>query len=265
MKWQMLRLTALWAVLLGGPMFAQPPTLIVDDYLKEVRIFRGTSPDFAKIASSLGVDATLPTLGPGASLVAAVRNDSGGPVELRIVHSVTKGGSTIASDLEVDRYLQAGETALVAPQEIVGALEGLLHAGRPGLFAGSPTVRPLDRYQGATITVSIDSATLANGKFIGADTRKMFDELVAEDKARKKFFSDLTGWLSSGKTQAQIIQTIQERLSQIQPFENQAAITLSGLLEEAQNWLERRGMAFLSTWAASQSAICVNSKPSVHR
>ena len=244
-------------------MSAQPPTVAVNDYLKEVRVFPSTSAEFSQAASKLGVSATLSTLGPGASLVVAIRNDSGGPVEFRILHSVTKGGRT-TTDMEVGRSLQAGEAALAAPKEIGGALAGLLNAGRPGLTAGPPTVQPLDRYQGATITVSIDSATLANGKFIGADTRNMFDELVAEDKARKKLFSDLTGWLSAGETQAQITQALQQRQSQIQPGENQAAITEDALLFEALTQLERRGVASLTNWAQKENA-AVQSKPTLHR
>ena len=57
---------------LAGSISAQTPTATVHDYLSEVRIFPSGSPDFAKIATGLGVDATLPTLGPGASLIVAV-------------------------------------------------------------------------------------------------------------------------------------------------------------------------------------------------
>ena len=76
-------------------MSAQTPTATVHDYLSEVRIFANGSPDFAKIASSLGVDATLNTL-PGASLVVALRNDSGEAIDsMRVMYAVNKGGKPI--------------------------------------------------------------------------------------------------------------------------------------------------------------------------
>jgi hypothetical protein len=86
---------------------AQTPTATVHDYLKEVRIFASGSPEFAQIAASLGVDATLHTLGPGASLAVAIRNDSGQAVEMRVLFEMTKGGKTTPRDLEISRFLAA--------------------------------------------------------------------------------------------------------------------------------------------------------------
>ena len=192
-------------------MSAQTPTAAVNDYLSAVRIFANGSPDFVKIASSLGVDATLPTL-PGASLVAAIRNDSGQAVELRILFQVTTGGKTSPRDLEVGRSLAAGEAMLVGPREIGGVLARLLmKPGFRGLVTGSPTAEPLDAYHGATVTVSIDSATLADGKFIGADTQNIYSRLVAEDAVKKSFFSDLAGLQSAGLSQTQIEQALTTR------------------------------------------------------
>jgi hypothetical protein len=50
---------AVVSTILGATMSAQTPTVVVQDSLTEVRIFPSTSPDFAKVASSLGVDNSL--------------------------------------------------------------------------------------------------------------------------------------------------------------------------------------------------------------
>lgn len=71
-------------------MMAQPPTVTVNDYLKEVRVFPITSAEFSQAASSLGVSASLASLGEGQSLIAAVRNDSGQAVELRILFQIVQ-------------------------------------------------------------------------------------------------------------------------------------------------------------------------------
>ena len=258
---------SLLAALLGGPMSAQPPTLVVNDYLHEVRVFPPTNPEFAQAASSLGMSATLATLGGGASLVVAVRNDSGQPVETRILFQVSKGRKTVPRDLEVGRYFAVGEEALVAPREIGGALARLLNAGKPGLITGSPTVEPLDAYQGATVTVSVDSATFADGRFIGADTQNLFNSLVAEEKAKKKFFSDVVGFLSAGQSQAQIQQemtTRRDAANAAKGIGNLAANTESGLSTAALMHLQHLGMASLGEWVAQENAKLVG-KPSIHR
>ena len=197
-------------------MSAQIPQATVNDYLSEVRIFPPGTADFAQIAAKLGVDATLPTLGAGARLVVAIRNDSGGEVGANVLFQVTKNGRTQPHDLTLGLMLGAGDSALLAPREVSGPLAMMLHPpGKPGLFGftGSPTGGPLDYYEGATVTASVDSATLADGKFIGADTQKLYDQLVANDKAERKFFSDVAALLSAGKTQAEIEQVLTARAS----------------------------------------------------
>ena len=254
-------------------MSAQPPTVAVNDYLKEVRVFPSTSAEFSQAASSLGVSASLATLGAGQSLIVAVRNDSSGPVEARILFQLTKGGKTLPRDLYMGHSLAAGEVTLVAPREINGALAMLLHAGKPGLIAssGSPTAQPLDDFNGATVTVSVDSATLADGKFIGADTQKVFDRLIAEQAAKKKFFSDLAGM--AGQPQAQIEQALTTRKAAADAAKaqmtditdlNLAAQTESGLANGALMQLQYFGMASLTNWAQKENA-AVQSKPTLHR
>jgi hypothetical protein len=245
---------------------AQTPTATVNDYLSEVRIFAPGSPDFAKIASALGVDATLPTLGPGASLIVAVRNDSGQGAEIRILFQGIKNGKTVSSNLQVGRTLAAGEATLVAPREISGVVAELLNAGKPGLITGGPA-RPLDVYQGAVVSVSVDSATLASGKFIGRDTQNLFDQLVADDKAKKKFFSDLTGWLEAGEPQAQIEQALTKRAANAdaaKSYDNWAAFSESTLSRSALSRIKQWGMANLTSWAMKESATWA-AKPSIHR
>jgi hypothetical protein len=255
-------------------MSAQTPTAAVNDYLSEVRIFANGSPDFAKIASSLGVDAALATL-PGASLVAAVRNDSGQAIELRTLFQLTKDGKTTPRDMSLGPSLQAGESALVAPREIRGALTRLmLRPGFQGLVSGSPRPQPLDAYQGATVVVSIDSATLADGKFIGADTQNIYSRLVAEDAAKKSFFSDVAGFQSAGLSQTQIEQALTTRKGTADAAKSQmtggitglnlAAITESGLCNMALMRLQHFGLANLFEYAAKKNAAAA-AKPSIHR
>ena len=101
---------------------------------------------------------------------------------------------------------------LVAPREIGGALARLmLKPGFQGIVSGSPTVQPLDAYQGATVTVSVDSATLADGHFIGADTQNFFERLVAEDAAKRKFFSDVVGFQHAGFSRDHISEELARR------------------------------------------------------
>lgn len=264
----------LLALTIGGVMSAQTPTVTANDYLKEVRVFAPGSAEFAKIASALGVDATLPTLGAGAQLVAAIRNDSGGTVELRILFQLTKGGKTTPRDLQLNQTLQAGESTLVAPREVNGALAGLLNAGKPGLhgFTGSPTVQPLDDYQGATAYVSVDSATLADGKFVGADTQNYFDRLVENDARQKSFFSDLAAQ-SKTLSAAEIKQMLSERQTAAASDRKKSsgmanfplgAQTEYGLCVTALAQLEHFGMAALSTWADRENAK-QQAKPTLHK
>jgi hypothetical protein len=241
----------------------------VNDYLPEVRIFPPASPEFAQIATKLGVDATLSTLGDGRLLLVAIRNDSGQAVELRILFQVTSGGKTMPHDTEVGRVLQAGEATLVAPREVGGALALLMSAGRPGMvtgFTGPPTAQPLDFYQGAQVTASIDSATLlATGKFIGNDTRGLYDQLVAADAARKKFYSDVVEFQAAGLSQSEIEKALTARKANA----DKAALrdlpnTESGLCTEALVRLQYFGIANLFELAAKENA-ALQSKPTLHR
>jgi hypothetical protein len=264
-----------WVLLLlpGGTMSAQPPTVAVNDYLKEVRGFPSTSAEFSQAASSLGVSASLATLGAGQSLIVAIRNDSGGPVEARILFQLTKGGKTTPRDLYFGYSLAAGAVTLIAPREINGALAGLLHAGKPGLvgFTGSPTAQPLDDFNGATVTASVDSATLSDGKFIGADTQKAFPRLVAEHNAKKKFFNDLAGM--AGQSQAQINHALTARKAAADAAKGKmtdltdldlAAQTEAGLAQGALMQLQYFGMASLTSWVEKENA-ALASKPSIHK
>jgi len=264
----------LGASLLLNIAMAQTPTVTVKDYLSEVRIFAPGTPEFAKIVSTLGVDATLPTL-PGASLFAAIRNDSSQAVELRILFQITKGEKTTSRDFEIGHTLAAGEATLVAPREVGGALASLLHAGKPGLatgFSGSSTVLPLDDYQGAAATVSIDSATLADGKFIGADTQNIYSRLVENDARQRSFFADL---VAQSKTlpEAEIVQMLNARKDAAGAAKSKstgianfplADQTEFGLSTGALAQLQHFGMATLASWAERENAR-LQSKPTLHR
>lgn len=252
---------------------AAQTNMVVNDYLKEVRVFSSTSAEFSQAAAILGVSATLSTLGAGQSLVVAVRNDSGGPVELRILFQLApKGGTARTRDLYMGYSLAAGEVTLVAPREINGTLAGLMHAGKPGVIvSGSPIEQPLNDYQGATATASIDSATLVDGKFIGADTQKVFDRLVAEHAAKKKFYSDLAGM--SGQSQAAIEQALTTRKANADAAVRQmtdvtnlnlAANAESGLAAIASMRIQQFGMASLAEWVAQENAT-LDAKPALHK
>jgi hypothetical protein len=176
----------------AGGIMAQTPTAKVHDYLKEVRILPPGSPEFAQIASKLGVDATLSTLGQGASLVVAIRNDSGHAIDsMRILYDINKGGTPIHR-LQHWGSLAAGEAILFGPMEIAGPIYQLQHSQpQMGMITNMRSAQPLDFYQGSEVTFSVDSASLANGKFVGADTQGFFPKLVERDARVKAFFSDL--------------------------------------------------------------------------
>lgn len=259
---------------LAGTMSAQTPTATVHDYLSEVRIFPSGSPDFAKIATGLGVDAALRTL-PGASLVVALRNDSGEGIDsMRIVYLINKGGKSIPRVTLYYSPLGAGAARLVAPVELRG-LAAVLNPAQQGqgLVTGATLSRvpSLVFYQGATVTVSVDSATLAvSGRFIGADTQNFFSRLVAEDAARKSFFSEIAGFQAAGLSQSEIEQTLTKsqadakgQMSGVTGL-NLAAMSESDLCSMALMQLKQGGMANLFEWAAKESA-ALQSKPSIHR
>jgi len=208
-----------------------------------------------------------PLSGQGASLVTAIRNDSGQAVELRILIQLSKGGKTIPFHLEMGRTLATGAVTLVAPPEVGGVLAGLPNAGKPVLAPAPYPVQPLDAYQGAKVTASINSATLASGQFIGAATQNLFDALVAEDKAKRKFFSDLARWVSAGQTQAQIEQALTKRKATADAaysFTNEAAFTEPGLSQAGLAIIQYEGMASLTSWATKENAAWAT-KPSIHR
>ena len=262
---------------LAGSISAQTPTATVHDYLSEVRIFPSGSPDFAKIATGLGVDATLPTL-PGASLVVALRNDSGQTIDsMRIVYLVNKGGKPIPRVTLYYGLLGAGAARLVTPVELRG-LAALLNPAQQGqgLVTGATLSRvpSLVFYQGATVTVSVDSATLAvSGRFIGADTQNFFSRLVAEDAAQKSFFSGVAGFQAAALSQSVIEQALTKRQADADAAKRQmfgitglnlAAMSESDLCSGALMRLKQGGMANLFEWAAKESA-ALQSKPSIHR
>ena len=262
------------ACLLLNIAMAQTPTATVNDYLKEIRIFASGSPDFAKIASSLGVDAALPTI-PGASLVVAIRNDSGQAVEsMRILFQLVKDGQATPRDIELWHGLAAGSAMLTAPREVRGPLVRLVSAGKLGLvgFGGPPEGLPLDDYQGAGATVSIDSITLADGKFIGADTLSFFPLMVAEEAAKKSFFSDLASQ-SRALSVSEIRQALTARQSAAEAAENKsiglanfpfAAMTELRLCTQALMVLEHSGLEDLSSWA-QQEKLKLSSQPTLHK
>ena len=94
---------------------------------------------------------------------------------MRIVYQVQKGVKAIP---RVTLYgsLPAGAATLFAPRELQEAVAALMDPPQPGttfLQTGAPQAQPLDFYQGAGVTVSVDSASLASGRFIGADTQAL--------------------------------------------------------------------------------------------
>ena len=139
------------------------------------------------------------------------------------------------------------------------------------LFQGVPS---LVFYQGATVTVSVDSATLAvSGRFIGADTQNFFSRLVAEDAAQKSFFSDVAGFQAARLSQSEIEQALTKCQADADAAKGQmsgitglnlAAMSESDLCSGALMRLKQGGMANLFEWAAKESA-ALQSKPSIHR
>jgi hypothetical protein len=269
--WLRIRWLLVALPLLGGTMSAQTPTTTVNDYLS-VRIFAPGSPDFARIASSLGVAATLPTLGPGASLVVALRNDSGEAIDsMRLLFQVHQGDRTFPR-ITLWGPLAAGRGELVAPREVEGALSALIHSEPGGLRSTSPAAESIQDFMGAQITASIDSVTLASGHFIGADTLAFFSRLVENDARQKAFFADL---VAQSKTlpEAQIIEMLTARKVQARSAKQRSASianfsladqTEFGLATMALAQLQHFGMATLASWAERENAK-LESKPTLHR
>lgn len=260
-------------------MSAQSPTVTLDDYLKEVRVFPATSPEFSKIAADLGVSATLASLGPGAALVVAIRNDSGATVEFRILFQVTKNGRTEARDFTVAQVLGPGESMFTAPREVNGLLAGLMHPpGKPGLYAshGSPAGEPLDYYNGATVRASIDSVTLADGTFIGADTQNFYGQLVAEDTAKRSFFNDISQFKRQGLSPSSIQQRLQARKTAADANKinkpptgtiadlNLAAIKESNLCVGSLMQLQLLGLDGFDDWAQREKT-AADAKPTIKK
>lgn len=107
---------------------------------------------------------------------------------MRIVYQIERDGKTIP---HVTLYgtLAPGAQTLFAPREV--ALDRLLRPRQGELRVGSTSPQPLDLYLGVPVTVSIDSVSLASGRFIGADTQAFFSRLVENDARQKSFFADL--------------------------------------------------------------------------
>jgi len=133
---------------------------------------------------------------------------------------------------------------------------------------------PLDDYQGATLVASIDSATLADGKFIGADTQTFFKRLAEKDARKKKFFSDLAT-NAKAKSAADIRQFLNAGKAEADAKRGSmgagglagfslADIEVGGLWSSALMQLEHFGQASLSQWADAENAK-QQSKPTLHR
>ena len=263
----------LFVVIFSSIMAAQPPTVIVNDDLSGVRIFSSASPDFAKIAASLGVDATLPTLGASASLVVAIRNDSGEAIDsMRLLFQVEKGGPPFPRIILQGDSLAAGQATLTAPSELAGAVTALMHYGTSGLSLGSPPAHLLDVYQGATVTASIDSATLASGRFIGADTLNFFPRLIEEQTAKRSFFADLATQ-SKTLTASEIEPVLVARQSAADAAKGKAkspadlslaAIAEFDLCMQALMALKHSGLSDLGSWAEQENEKW-SSRPTLHR
>jgi hypothetical protein len=172
--------------------------------------------------------------------------------------------------------LRPGEATLAAPREISGALALMMNAGKPGLHsvAGSSTVQPLYDYQGATVTASIDSVTLANGKFIGADTQNFFPPAGRERHAQEKVLSDLATNAKT-KSAADVRQSLNAGKADADAKRGSmgaggltgfslADIEVGHLGSSALVQLEHFGQASLSQWAEQENAK-LQSKPSLHR
>jgi hypothetical protein len=250
-------------LLLGGVMSAQP-AVTVHDSLSEVRIFDHTSPDFAKAASDLGVSASLATLGEGLPLVVAVRNDSGEDMEsARILY---EGGRT--TQVVLHGSLAKGAGALIGPPELQRALSALMNR-QQGLGVGQGPAQSLASYQGAEITVSVDSASLASGRFVGPDTWDFLPQLIELDNAKKAFFRQVAGFRTSGLSQPLIEAALTDGETKARATKSQArlsivAVTEAGWYRVALGRLRQFGMASLFTWADGENAK-VASKPALHR
>jgi hypothetical protein len=197
--------------------------------LSEVRIFASTSPDFAKIAATLGAN-LLASLGAKKSLLVAVPNDSEQAIDsMRVLYLVDKANDKPIPRVTFYGSLAVGEATLLAPMELQGAVAasiplrpGTRRATRPrppeafpgpGPATGAQLSRvlPRDLYQGAQVTASVDSVTFSSGLFIGADTHHFFPRLVAEDAAWKSFFADLLELQSRGSSQLQVARALSVR------------------------------------------------------
>lgn len=266
---------SLLAALLGGGsgLIAQIQVTI-NDSLPGIHIFAQSSPEFTKIASNLGVDASLKALGEALPLVVAIRNDSGEALEsMRILYLVARYGKLIPR-VVIDGPLASGGSMVFAPQEASATLEKLVNPNAgPGKPRAQFSAQPLDFYRGSPVTVSIDSATLASGRFVGADTQVFFPRLVAEAAAKKAFLTELSGYQSAGLSQAQIEQALNKRKSTADTAMRQmtsitelnlAAQAESQLSMEALLRLQNFGMAPMADWVARENAGLAN-KPVLHK
>lgn len=257
-------------LLLNINAMAQTPTVTVHDYLSEVRIFANGSPDFAKIAASLGADATLPTLGAGSSLVVALRNDSGEAIDsMRILYQVHQGAHTFGR-ITLYGSLPAGASVLTAPRELAGAVMAL--TSPRGVLSSPSSAQPIDDYLGAQITASIDSVTLASGRFLGDDTLAFFSRLVENDARQKSFFSDLTVQVKT-LPEAEVKQMLTTRKAAATAAKRRSTSVAnfpladqieSGLCSVALVKLQTSGMSTLAGWAERENAK-LQSKPTLHK
>lgn len=123
------------------------------------------------------------------------------------------------------------------------------------------------------MVASVDSATLASGQFLGADTQNFFSKLAAEQAARKSFFADLTAQ-SKTLDASGIKQALASRQSTAAAAShkstsfadmNLAAMTESSLCDQALMLLERLGgLPALSSWAEREN-LTLSSQPMLHR
>lgn len=250
-------------------MTAQPVVTVINS-LSEVRIFPSTSSEFASAASAQGVDALLPTLGvENLPLIVALRNDSGQAIDsMRIVWQIhNKDGSTYPR-IALHGPMAADAAVLDAPEQLGRALTALKPQVGTGLSSRrGPSPALVKNYQDAAeVTVSIDSATLASGLFVGADSFNFFPRLVEEAAGRKKFFTDFSGLQSNPRLEEILTARKSAAESNKQTSPGIAGLNLAALAESmlCQEALMRIRMGTLGPWIAQQNTQLA-SKPPLHR
>ena len=112
-------------------------------------------------------------------------------------------------------------------------------------------------------TVPAGGVALTAPPEVAGDTQNVFDELLAADKAKRKFFGHLTGWLSAGLSQAQIEQALAEQKAGTKGDASLAAIEAFNVADDPQYQIGK-GMASLTNWATKENA-ALATKPSIHR